>query len=151
MMDRDYPPTPTQWKLTVVALGVCGVVGLLLFGGVIPGLHPNLASSRFLSLDGRTYYWTMLLLPLPWPGSERTIPAPESFHNVTFWTWFTNWTVLGGGYLHGNATELNGTVYPFALGGFRTQANWTDEYIAPGGAAGIEWDGSPVAYLLVLI
>lgn len=150
MMDRDYPITPRQWKVTAAALGAAGIAGILLFGGLIPGLHPNYTTSPLTTLDGRSYYWRELSVPIPWPGTDRTKPTEGSFHNVTFWTWVTNWSILGGTYYHGNASEPNGTVYAFVLGSFRDAANWTGLYVAPGGAIAVEWAGGTTAYLLVL-
>jgi hypothetical protein len=150
MMDRDFPPTPTQWKLTVSALAIGGVVGLLLFGGALPGLHPNFSPHTYFTFEGRNYYWTQLVVPTPWLGSNRTLPVEGSFHNVSYWTWVTDWTVLGGAYLHGNATMVNGTVDVFSIGGSHFRSNWTDQYVSPGAAFVVRWDGGVVAYLLLL-
>jgi hypothetical protein len=151
MMDRDFSPTPLQSRLTLASLAVGGVVGLLLFGGVIPGLHPSYTPNPYTTIDGRTYVWSSIPVPIPYPGSSRTLPAADSLHNVTFSTWVTNWSVLGGTYLHGTAAEPNGTVYPFALGGYAYDANWTSRYFAPGGEVAVAWAGGLTAYLYVLI
>jgi len=150
MMDRDFPTTSRERKWTAVALGVCAVVGVLLFGGFVPGLHPSYGSPPTVTLDGRAYYWTMVLLPFPPPGSERTAPTSLLFHNVTFETWFTNWTVLGGAYLHGRVHEPNGTVDAFVIGGFPAQANWTEQYLAPDRAVAVQWHDGLTADFLVL-
>jgi hypothetical protein len=149
MMDRDYPSTPRQARLTLVSLAACGVVGILLFGGYVPGLHPNFAPAT-ATFEGRAYYWTTVIVPIPYTGVNRTLPVSETFHNVTFWTWVTNWSIVGGTYLHGNASGPNSTVYPFTLGGSRFAANWTELYVSPGAAVVVEWTGGWGAYLLVL-
>ena len=89
-------------------------------------------------------------MPTPLPGSPRTSPSTVLFHNVTFRTWVTNWSIFGGAYFRGNATETNGTVYSFVLGGPPFAPGRTEEYVAPGGAVAAEWTGSFDAYLLVL-
>lgn len=150
MMDRDFPPTRRQQRLTVVSLAVAGVIGVLLFGGFLPGLHPNFSPGPTTTFDGKTYYWTTLSVPTVWLGGSRTPPTFEAFHNVTFWTWLTNWSLLGGAYLHGNATEPNGTVYSFTVGGPPAASNRTTDYVSPGGAVVIKWEVSTTAELLVL-
>jgi len=150
MMDHDFPPTPRQARLTLAGLAIGGVIGVLLFGGWIPGLHPNFTPSPYATVDGRTYYWTATNVPIPTPGATRTLPSSEQFRNVTFTTWVTNWSLLGGTYLHVKAMEANGTSYQFALGGYEVAANWTDQYIAPDGTVAAEWSGGLSAYLFVL-
>ncbi|MFY9716786.1 MAG: hypothetical protein WAK40_02480 [Thermoplasmata archaeon] len=150
MMDREFPPTPLQARLTVGSLAAAGVIGLLLFGGLIPGLHPNYTPSPYATIDGRTYVWSAVTVPIPWLGGTRTPPVPEVFHNVTFTTWVTNWSLLGGTYLHGTADEQNGTLYSFSLGGYAYDTNWTSRYLAPGGAVAVDWSGGLTAYLYVL-
>lgn len=150
MMDRDFPPSRGQVRAMVIALAVSGVAGLLLFGGYVPGLRPNYTPPPYASVDGRNYYYTDVSVPIPLSLEGRTSPAATQFHNVTFWTWVSNWSLLGGTYYRGNATERNGTTYPFVLGGARSDANWTDIYIAPGGAVAVEWDGGLTAGLFVL-
>jgi hypothetical protein len=149
MMDRDFSLSPRDVRRTLSALVVAGIVGLLLFGGVLPGLRPDFRPPAIVTFDGEPYYWTTFAIPLPLPFSEVSAHYSVVLHNVTVWAWITNWSVVGGEYLHGNASEPNGTVYPFVMGGFPAQANWTDQYVAPGGAFVIEWNGGLVAYFLV--
>ena len=150
MMDRDYPMTRAQARRTVGALAVCAVVGLLLFGGLIPGLKPDYRVSPTTTFDGRTYYWTLAPLPIPLNGGNVTLPVNFSLANVTFVLWMTNWSIVGGSVLNGNATEPNGTVYHFSFGGFYGTPHWTDEYVSPGGAVAVVWRGQILAELLVL-
>jgi len=149
MMDRDYPPTPRQKQATVVALVAAAIVGILLFAGDLPGLHPQYSGFSTTSYDGRTYYWTNVPLPFEYMGDAKTPPQMTVFHNVTFWTWLTNWTLLGNGYLHGNASGSNGTLYTFVLGGPPSAANRTNVYAAPGGAVVVEWTVDTSFTLLV--
>jgi hypothetical protein len=151
MMDRDYPSSPRQTRLTLTVLLVGGVVGILLFGGAIPGLHPDYSSSPITTFDGNSYYWTAFDIPYPLPFTERSADVTFAFHKVTFWAWITNWSALGGEYFHGNATEPNGTVYGFSMGGFPAQTNWTDQYVSPGRAVVVNWNGGLVSYILVLV
>ncbi|MGB6500467.1 MAG: hypothetical protein WBG19_03570 [Thermoplasmata archaeon] len=150
MMDRDFALSSRDIRLTFSALVVSGIVGLLLFGGVLPGLRPDFTPPATVTVDGQSYYWTAFTVPLPLPFSEVSGHVSVAFHNVTFWAWITNWSIVGGEYLHGNASEPNGSVYPFVMGGFPAQTNWTDQYVTPGALIVIQWTGGLVAYFLVL-
>jgi hypothetical protein len=149
MMDGGFPAGPRSRRLTAATLVVGGVVGLLLFGGAIPGVHFRAAGANGTMFDGRPYTGTPFAVPVPFLGLTSTAPGAVGFRNVTLYTWVTNWSLSGGTYLHGNATEPNGTVYPFVLGGFSSQANWTDDYVAPAGAIVVLWAGGLTGELLV--
>jgi hypothetical protein len=141
MMDRDFPMTPRQAKAMVIGLLVMVVVGIALFGGLIPGLKPNYALPATVMVDGHPYYYTSVAVPWPPLGVNSTPPEELVFHNTTFWVWVTGWYSVSGGYLEGNLTLTNDSTYAFLLGGAPTAANYTIWYLAPGGGAGIAWAG----------
>jgi len=141
MMDRDYPPTPRQTRVTLLGLVVIAVIGILLFGGLIPGLHPNYSSPTTVTYDGHVYYYASV--PVPWApiGSNFSTPERLLLHNVTFWVWVTNWYSLTGGVLRGNVTVLNGSVYSFALGSPEVNRTYSPLFESPGGAVVVVWAG----------
>lgn len=148
-MDRDYPPTPRQVKATLVGLGALAVAGLLLFGGHIPGLGPGTGPTDLTTFDGRPYHATTFFVPVPVPGRPGGYPANLTFHQVSLTAWVSNWSIAGGTYLHGRGIEANGSAASFVFGGLRAQANWTDRFVAPGGAWAVVWNGGLEAELLV--
>ena len=125
LSDRGPPPSgatsphpiPLRTKLGAIAFVAMAVFGIVLFGGLIPGLHPNYAEPSTIEVDGQSYYWTDYSFPWPYPPANSTAPTPVAFHNVTFHVWVTNWYSPIGGVVRGNGTEPNGTSYAFRLGG----------------------------------
>jgi hypothetical protein len=150
MMDRDYPMTSGQLRATAVGLLVAGIVGVALFGGYLPGLHPNYANLDVVTVDGTPYYWEAIVVPTPLPdGMNYTAPMAFPFHNVTFWLWVTDWDSAQGGLLHGNASVENGSQYAFELAGFGLSLRPASDYFSPDGEVGASWSGGPLADLYV--
>ncbi len=150
MIDGNFPISRTQAKTMVGGLVGMAIVGMLLFGGYLPGLHPQYTPNPLTTYDGRSYYWAALSVPSPPFLSSHSAPTSSVFRNDTIWRWVTNAGWLGGAYLHGNVTERNGTVYEFVIGGFSGQANWTDRFVAPGASVVVEWGGGSLVYVLLL-
>ncbi len=151
-MMADVPPMGRREVVAMVlALGIGGMVGIALFAGYIPGLKANSTLPSTVTIDGRSYYWTDASLPFPIFPANTSSPVQTTFHNVTFHLWVTGWyqTVLG--FLHGNASTINGTVYGFVLGGPTTLPGRTTEFLAPGDAWGAYWNGQLFAQLYVLV
>lgn len=146
MMDRDFP---INGRLTLVALVAAGAVGVALFGGYLPGLHPDYGPAGIETVDGHSYYYDTIVVPFPPIGSNTTSPEPHSFHNVTFWIWVTDWYSITGGELHGNATLANSSAYPFEFQGSEFGTGAAQVYLAPGGSVGAAWNGGVAATLLV--
>ncbi|HTW54963.1 MAG TPA: hypothetical protein VMG36_00715 [Thermoplasmata archaeon] len=149
MMDRDFPIGAREAKVTLVCLVVAGTIGVLVFGGYLPGLHPTLAPPKYIELDGQSYLWTTYLVPSPEFGHNYTTPKPVPFANVTFQLWITNYVAFNNQTFAGNATLANGTVYSFALEARANPADRVTLYVAPDDAVAIEWNLTPLAYLLV--
>lgn len=149
MMDRDFPIGRREAKITVVCLVIGGIVGALLFGGYLPGLHPQLSEPKYIELNGEQYVWTTLGVPSPIFGFNFTKAVNVSFANVTFFLWVTHYDGFDNQTLDGNATLSNGTVYSFALESRPDPSDRVTQYIAPGGAVAVEWNDTLNAYLLV--
>ncbi len=144
MMDRDYPMTRRQVKVLVVGLVAMAVFWTALFGGLIPGLHPNYASPPIATYDGRPYYWEALQAPYPlWP-TNSTSPTNATFHNATVSIRAIDWYDVGGGRLVGNVTTPNGSVYPYVLAAF------APTFTTPGGEVVLDWPGGLLYEILVL-
>lgn len=126
------------------------VVGILLYGGFLPGLHPHYAPPAFMTIGGRSYYYTAIVVPVPLFGLNYTFPEWVLFHNVTFWYWVTNWSLLRTTLLDGNATLANGTTYAFTVGNGPPLGPHTTQYVSPGGEVAVLWTGGIQADLLVL-
>ena len=150
MMDRDFPMTPRDRRVLAISLAVGAVIGILLFGGWIPGLHPHYGSMEYMTVGGRSYYWTAVTVPLPNFGENYSDPYLAVVHNVTFWYWITNWSALATSELHGNATLTNGTSYDFVLGGGPPLVPRTTQYVSPDDEVAVLWSGGIQADLLVL-
>jgi hypothetical protein len=146
MMDRDYP---LHARATLLALVVTAVVGIVVFGGYLPGLKPNWGTGGIVPVDGRTYYYESISVPFPPLGSNTSSPDPFVFHNVTFWIWVTGWYSLAGGQLHGNVSLTNGTEYPFSFQGTPLATGPDELFLAPDGSVGVSWNGGLTALLLV--
>lgn len=145
------PPRPVPLRVKVGAIGLVAIAafGVALFGGFIPGLHPNYAEPRTIEVHGIPYFWAEYTLPWPYPPANSTAPTLVLFHNVTFAVWVTNWYGGQGGVVRGNGTEPNGTVYPFALGGAPLGANASTLFISPDAEFGAAWSGQAFVELLV--
>lgn len=139
--DHDYPMTRTQVRVLVVGLLVMAVFGAALFGGAIPGLTPNYAPPSFLELDGQPYYYTTVTVAPLLPLGTSTPPAYFPFHNVTFAIWISDWYSLTGGMVNGNGTELNGTVYSFALGVSVHPPSNVTLFVSPDHVFAVYWGG----------
>ena len=143
-------PFPLRLKLGAIALAAMGVFGVALFGGWIPGLHPNYAEPTTIEVGGVSYYWTDFSIPWPLPPANSTAPSSVGFHNITFEVWVTDWYDLaGGGIVHGNGTEPNGTTYGFELGGAPLGSNASSIFVSPHHAFGAIWSGQTFVELLV--
>ena len=140
---------PLELKIGAIGFVVIAAFGVALFGGFIPGLHPNYAEPRTVEIHGIPYYWEDYDMPWPYPPANSTSPTALTFHNVTFAIWVTNWYGEQEGVVHGNGTEPNGTVFSFALGGGSLGANVSSEYISPDGEFGAAWSGQLFVELLV--
>jgi len=151
MMDRDVPISPRERRITVICFAIALVIGALLFGGYLPGLHPQYGSPTYLTVDGRAYYWTATDVPVPAFALNYSFPLETTFHNVSFWYWITNVSFLDTAQLHGNATVPNGSTFDFEVGSGHPLGTRTTEYIAPGGVVAVLWDGGIQFDLLVLV
>lgn len=141
-IDRDYPMTRRQVAILVVGLAVMAAVGITLFGGFLPGIHPNL-STDITSIRGIQYYDEFSALHDPL-FSNSTSPWNVSFHNVTFELWLTNWYSGSGGVVHGVGTEPNGSAYAFVLGTVLPNGTREQLYLSPDLDWGAWWAGGIV-------
>jgi hypothetical protein len=138
-LDGNHPPTRAQLRTTVVAVVVGGAVGLAVFSGWVPGLHPSFGQPTTVAFEGKTYYWSEVLVPTPIPGTGSTPPQKDLFHNATFWFWGVADPIDSTRYLEGNVSLDGGPVYSFTLGGPPNPATWVGAFSTPGGAVVVLW------------
>lgn len=143
VLDQDFPISRRQAQITVVGLVVMAVSGILLFGGFLPGLHPDFSAPAIVTLDGHSYYIEPTVLQVPLPVGTSSGPWNVTFHNVTFTLWLTGWYSGPGGIVHGIGTEPNGTAYPFSLGGYAANGTRANLFLSPDSAFGCAWTGGP--------
>ena len=150
--DRDFSMSRTQKRVLVVGFVVWLAVGVLLFGGFLPGLKPTLATTDLVTIGGQPYHYELTSLHAPF-FTNFTRPWNVTFYNVTFELWLTDWYSANGGVLHGIGTEPNGTSYPFVLGVLSPNGSRPTYYFSPDLAFGIGWlggwVGGPFAHLYV--
>ena len=148
---RPSGPPPSRRKMvTVIVVYVVALLfGAALFSGSIPGLGGHITSN--VRIDGHEYYSESYQIPFPQWGNNSTSPSPVAFHNVTFWLWVTGWYSQWGSYVHGNGTELNGTSYPFVLGGLASNVSRAQLYVAPDATFAVAWSGEFFLQLMVEI
>ena len=144
-VDREYPMSRTQVRVLVVGLVAMAVVGMLLFGGLIPGLKPNYSEPVTVIVDGEAYYYTTVKLRSPSLLSNATTPQLFQFQNVSFYLWVTNWDSFTGGLVRGNGTEPNGTSFPFVLGQSSNPPVNANLYVSPDHRFAVSWPGGPLA------
>jgi hypothetical protein len=140
-MDRDFPMTAAQAKVLIVGLVVMAAFGAALFGGFIPGLKPNYSAPNILVLNGERFYFTTVFPATPFFPGNSTLPQSFTFHNVSFALWVSNWYSPNGGLVHGNGTELNGTVYSFVLGFSTIPPLNATQFISPDRVFAVSWPG----------
>ncbi len=138
-IDRDYPIGRREATVLIVGLVVMGLVGVALFGGLLPGLKPNYAAPNVTTLDGHLYYLQSSLLKAPLL-SNTSAPWNVSFRNVSFTLWLTDWYSVSGGLVHGIGTESNGSASTFTLGAFMNGSRST-LYLSPDGLWAARWSG----------
>ncbi len=143
VLDQDYPIGRRQAQITVLGLVIMAIIGGLLFGGFLPGVHPDFTAPAIATLDGHQYYVEPIVLQVPLPVSTSSSPWNVTFHNVTFTLWLTDWYSGPGGIVHGIGTEPNGTAYPFSLGGYATNGTRITLFLSPDYAFGGAWTGGP--------
>ncbi len=150
MMAEVPPATPREKRITLIALVIAIGFGVALFGGFIPGLKPNATAPATVLVDGHSYYWMDYYYPGPvWPLNYTT-PSAVAFHNITFDIWVSSWYQLLTGYVHGNASEPNGTSFSFVLGGPANLPGRETLYLSPDEELGAAWNGQAFVVLLVL-
>jgi len=149
-MERTARSVPLRYKVGALGFVAIAIFGIALFGGFIPGLRPNYTEPSTVDVRGLSYYWANYAFPWPYPPANTTAPSEVEFHNVTFHIWVTNWYSGTGGYVNGNGTERNGSVYTFRLGGSGLSANASTLYVSPDTEFGAAWDGQSFVELLVL-
>ncbi len=132
--------TPTQLRVLAIGLGVMAVVGIALFGGLIPGLRPNYSAPATTVIAGHLYYVESSPLLAPFL-SNATAPWNVTFHNVTFELRLTNWYSVTGGIVHGNGTEANGIRYAFTLGERLSNGSRPALFVSPDSVFAAEWLG----------
>lgn len=130
----------TQLRVLAVGIGAMAVVGIALFGGLIPGLRPNYSSPATTTLAGHQYYVDSSPLSIPFL-SNNTPPWNVTFHGVTFELRLTNWYSVTGGIVHGNGTEANGTRYAFTLGERLPNGSRPALFISPDSVFAAAWAG----------
>ncbi len=137
--------TPTQVKVLVIGLAIMVGIGVALFGGVIPGVKPNLSQLNEVSIDGIQYVFTLAYLSHASVTSNTSSPQQFLVGNVTFELWVTNWNSFSGGIVHGNGTERGGLAYPFELGQSSAPPVNSTLFISPDREFGAYWPGGPLA------
>ena len=139
-MDRDFPIGRREARILVIGLVTMTIVGIALFGGLIPGLKPNYGAPNIASLDGVQYYQQTELLHLP-VFQNTSASWNVTFRGVHFELWLTNWYSLSGGLVHGIGTEPNGSSQAFVLGTTPTNSTPDPLYLSPDGLWGVWWLG----------
>lgn len=140
-MDLDFPMSKRQKIALVIGLLVLGSIGAALFGGAIPGIHPNFSAPVVVTLNGHRYYAEVIPLPLPFFPQNVTPAVNITFHNVTFELQLTDWYSLYGCSLVGHGTEMNGTTYSYVLGGAQAFPEHALTWISPDNEFGLWWLG----------
>jgi hypothetical protein len=138
-MDRDFPMTHRQTVILVAGLAVMIAIGVALFGGLLPGIHPNFSSS-FVTIEGDQYYFEETPLQIP-IFVNYSAPWNVTFHNVTFELWLTSWYSALGGEVNGIGTELNGSHHSFVLGGPSPNGTRASLFLSPDREWGVGWPG----------
>jgi hypothetical protein len=139
-MDRDFPMSRRDVGILVVGLVILMAVGIALFGGLLPGIHPNLAIPDVVTVQGHQFYVEVSPLHVPF-FANQTSPWNVTFRNVTFRLWLTNWYSATGGVVHGVGTEPNGTSAAFTLGAALPNGSRVSLYLAPDFGWGVWWTG----------
>jgi hypothetical protein len=139
-MDKDVPMTPRDVKFLIVGLAVMVVVGIALFGGLLPGIHPNYTAPLVVTYQGHQFYAEVTPLHIP-IFVNNSSPWNVTFRNVTFEIWLTNWYSGTGGIVNGIGTEMNGTSSPFSLGSQLPNGSRLTVYVAPDYGWGAAWTG----------
>lgn len=145
-LDRDYPWTRREVIFTLVGLAVLAAIGVALFGGYLPGVHPPPSSAGRTTVDGHPYDVTTSQLHFP-VLVNQSLPWNVTFRNVSFDLWVTNWYSPLGGVVHGVGTEPNGTSYGFSLGGYAADGARITLFLAPDYAFGVAWAGGALGGL----
>ncbi len=138
-MERDFPIGRRAAIVLIVGLVVMGVLGVALFGGLLPGLKPNYAAPNVTTLDGHLYYLQTTLLKAPFL-TNTSAPWNVSFRDVTFTLWLTDWYSVSGGLVHGTGTEANGSASSFTLG-ILSNGSRPALYLSPDDLWAVEWSG----------
>ncbi len=140
VLEHDYPMTRTQVTVMVVGLVIMAAVGIALFGGLLPGVKPDLNFPSEVTINGQLYHFARSSLHTPL-FSNQSQPWNVSFENVSFEFWLTNWYSWFGGVVHGVGTEVNGTAYAFEIGATTANGSRSPLYLSPDGAFGVAWPG----------
>jgi hypothetical protein len=149
MMGRELPTSPRERKATALALVAGAAIGIALFGGYVPGIHPTFTSPAVITFDGKLYYWKEIGVPLPVVLSNSSPSEKIAVHNATFEVYTIGWLSGGGSYLAGNATLDSGVTYPFSVGGSVASPDHTTQYVSPDGEIAVVWNATFAAYLMV--
>lgn len=139
-IDGNFPMTRTQRRILIIGFAVWAAVGIVLFGGFLPGFKPSFSTTGLATIDGRPYHFEYSQVRAPL-YSNYTSPWNVTFFNVTFELWLTDWYSLNGGVLHGIGTEPNGTSYPFVLGKLLPNGTRPLFFLAPDLSFGVGWNG----------
>ncbi len=154
VMDRDYPMTRRQVTVMVAGLLIMTGIGIALFGGYLPGIHPKFSTVGLADLAGHQYhvFQTFLHVPL-W--TNYSAPWNVTFDNISFVLWVTNWYSPQGAVVHGMGSEPNGTSYLFAVGNLLPNGTRVTLYLSPDYEFGAYWVGGfaapPWVQLLVQV
>jgi len=143
-MDQDFPMTRTQLRVLAVGLLAMAIVGVVVFGGFVPGVRPAPTPST-IEVNGQPYYFTVESLAPPALLENVSPPQQFVFHHVTFVLWIVNWYSVTGPELYGNGTELNGTTYSFVLGIPGSTTGGTNQFLSPDLLFGVYWLGGLLA------
>ena len=140
VLERDYPMTRTQGRILVIGFAIMIAAGIVLFGGLIPGVKPNFAPPSTASIEGHEYDTALTPLHVP-VTTNSTGPWNVSYHRVVFELWLSDWYSFTGGIVHGSGVEANGTSYPFELGQTSANGSRVQLYISPDWVFGVAWVG----------